>query len=139
MPPPRTLLRTSTPHLTSPRSAWASSSRTNLASSQSGSSLGTSARASPPSHSSGCGGGHGRRGCCRSDDNVDGSTHIVTTNSDRAGRETPVSILYYTLDESGGIMTDGLGQGARRYLLELVRVHVRSVYDPSTYRDGVIE
>jgi hypothetical protein len=27
----------------------------------------------------------------------------------------------------------------RRYLLELVTVHVRNVYDPTTYRDGVIE
>jgi hypothetical protein len=34
---------------------------------------------------------------------------------------------------------DGLGRGARRYLLELVTVHVWNVYDPSTYRDGVIE
>jgi hypothetical protein len=36
-------------------------------------------------------------------------------------------------------VTDGLGQGVLRYLLELVTVHMRNVYDPSTYRDGVIE
>jgi DNA-directed RNA polymerase specialized sigma24 family protein len=78
--------------------------------------------------------------CCRGDDDVDGSTHVVDTNSDRAGREPPVGrSSYYTLDDVGGIVTDGVGQGARRYLLELVTVHVRNVYDPSTYRDGVIE
>jgi hypothetical protein len=32
--------------------------------------------------------------------------------------------LYYTLDDAGGIMTDGLGRDARRYLLEVVIVHV---------------
>jgi hypothetical protein len=47
--------------------------------------------------------------------------------------------LYYTFDDAGGIVTDGLGRGTRRYLLELVTVHVRNVYDPSTYRDRVIE
>jgi hypothetical protein len=66
----------------------------------------------------------------------------MATNSDRAGREPPVGrSSYYTLDEAGGIVTDGAGagRGTRRYLLELVTVHVRNVYDPSTYRDGVIE
>jgi hypothetical protein len=36
-------------------------------------------------------------------------------------------------------VTDRLGRGAHRYLLKLVTVHVWNVYDPSTYRDGVIE
>jgi hypothetical protein len=27
--------------------------------------------------------------------------------------------LFYALDEAGGIVTDGLGRGVRRYLLEL--------------------
>jgi hypothetical protein len=53
--------------------------------------------------------------------------------------KTPVGRLYYTLDDVGGTVIDGLGRGACRYLLEIVTVHVRNVYDPSTYRDGVIE
>jgi hypothetical protein len=95
----------------------------------------TSARASPASHSS----GRGLRGCYGGNDDVDSSAHVVATNSDRAGRGTPVGRLYYTLDDTRGIVTNGLGRGVRRYLLELVTVHVRNVYDPSTYRYGVIE
>jgi hypothetical protein len=49
------------------------------------------------------------------------------------------SSSYYTLDDAGSIVTDRAGRGARQYLLELVTVHVRNVYEPSTYRDGVIE
>jgi hypothetical protein len=118
LPPPHTRPRTgSTEHLTSPASASAaSSSRTSPAPSQTRSSPGTSARANLASS----GPGRGRRGCCGGDDDVDCSAHVVTTNSDRVGQETPVSRSYYTLDDAGGIVIDGTGRGARRYLLELV-------------------
>jgi hypothetical protein len=136
MPPPHTWPRTSsTTHLTSPTSASASSSRASPASNQTRSSPGTSTRVSPASS----GPGRGRRGCCRGDDDVDGSAHIFATNNDRAGQETSVGRSYYTVDEAGGIVTDGTGRGALRYLLKLVIVHVRNVYAPWTYRDGVIE
>jgi hypothetical protein len=142
MPLPHTWPRTnSTPHLPSPASASASSSRAGPALSQTRSSPGTSARASPASQtSSGRGRGRGRHGCYGSgDDDVDVSVHVVATNSDRAGRETRVERLYYTLDDVGGIVTNGLGRGTRRYLLELFIVYIRNVYNPSTYRDGVIK
>jgi hypothetical protein len=54
----------------------------------------------------------GRRGCCGGDDDVDGSAQVVATNSDRAGQETRVGRSYYTLDDAGGIVTDGTGRGA---------------------------
>jgi hypothetical protein len=36
-------------------------------------------------------------------------------------------------------VTDHLGRGTHQYLLELVTVHVRNLYDPLTYKDGLIE
>jgi hypothetical protein len=104
LPPPHTRPRTgSTPHLSSPASTSASSSQVSPALSQTRSSLRTSARASTASQtSSGRGCGRGRRGCCGGgDDDVDGSAHIVATNNDRVGWETPVGRLYYTLDNAG--------------------------------------
>jgi hypothetical protein len=44
--------------------------------------------------------------------------------------EKPLSPDYSTHLMSGGIVIDGLGRGARRYLLKLVIVHVRNVYNP---------
>jgi hypothetical protein len=114
MPPPHTRPRTGyTLHLPSPTSTSDSSPRASPALSQTRSSASTSACASPASHSSGCGRGRGRHGCCGGDDDVDGSAHVIATNSDRAGRETPVGRLYYTLDDAGRIVTDVLGRGAR--------------------------
>jgi hypothetical protein len=47
--------------------------------------------------------------------------------------------VYYRLDDCGAIIDDQDGRCARRYLLELITVHVQNVYDPATYRDGVME
>jgi hypothetical protein len=100
MPPPHTRPRTgSTPHLPSPTSASASSSRVSPASSQTRSSLGTFSRVSPASHSS----GRRHRGCCGCNDDVDGSAHVIATNSDRAGRETSVGRLCTTPSTIQGV------------------------------------
>jgi hypothetical protein len=72
MPPPLIRPRTSTtPWLTSPRSALASSSRENPTLSQTRSSPNASTRASPSSHSSRT--ERGRHGCCERDDDVNGA------------------------------------------------------------------
>jgi hypothetical protein len=47
--------------------------------------------------------------------------------------------LYYRLDDGGAIVDDHDGRCARRYFLELITVHVRNIYDPTTYRYGVME
>jgi hypothetical protein len=45
----------------------------------------------------------------------------------------------FALDDTRGIVTNHFGRDAHRYLLELVTVHVRNVYDPTTNRDAVIK
>jgi hypothetical protein len=47
--------------------------------------------------------------------------------------------MYYHLDDYRAIVDDHDGRCVRQYLLELIIVHVRNVYNPATYRDGVIE
>jgi hypothetical protein len=104
MPPPHTWpMTSSTPHFPSPASGSTSSSRASPALSPTRSSTSTSARASPTSQTSlGRGRGRGRRGCCGGgDDDVDGTAHVIATNSDRAGRETPVCRLYYPSTTQG--------------------------------------
>jgi hypothetical protein len=47
--------------------------------------------------------------------------------------------VYYRLDDCVAIVDDHDGRCARRYLLELITVHILNIYDPVTNRDGVME
>jgi hypothetical protein len=134
MPPPLTRPRTGfTRQLTCSGSPSASSSWVSLALNQTRWSPDTSTRASPTSHSS------KRRGCCQGDNDVDGNAHVIAVSTDWDGRETLVNQLFYTLDNNGGIVTDHLGRATHQYLLELMIIHVRNVYNPSIYKDGLIK
>jgi hypothetical protein len=106
---------------------------------------GSSGGASPSGSRSARGRGRGR-GCCGGEDDVDDGAHVRSSpdqqagpsDSARAASKTP-SRIYYWLDDCRAIVNDQDGRCTHRYLLELVTVHIRNVYDPATYRDGVIE
>jgi hypothetical protein len=77
---------------------------------------------------------------------VDDDAH-VRSSPDQQARPSHTALaasaapsrLYYRLNDCGVIVDDYNGQCTRRYLLELITMHVRNIYDPATYRNGVIE
>jgi hypothetical protein len=124
--------------LSSPSSRGASPAST----SQDRSSLAnSSSRVSPSGPRQACGRGCGR-GCCRGrNDDVDDGAHD-RSGPDQQARPSDLArvasaapgSMCYRLNHYGMIVDDHDGRCARRYLLELITLHIRNVYEPATYQ-----
>ena len=82
------------------------------------------------------------RGCCGGSDDVDEAAHVVSPppiQSSPQVESAQSNNVFYSVDARGGLVMDRRGQEVRRFIYSLVHTHVRSVYEPKSYRPQIID